>query len=179
MRRMFVLGALGLFATMLVAQTKMTPLNVKPGYWQNTMTSVVNGALGIPPELAAKWTPQQRAAYEAAMKQQASGTPRTTTNKGCVTQKKLSTDPFSNMNRHGKSKCQEHLIRSTGSDLEVDEDCADSSSKSDMHMTFHAIDSEHATGEGHVTVTMGGRTMNSNVKMEMRWLGATCPAGAN
>jgi hypothetical protein len=176
MRRMIVLGAVCFCATVLLAQSKMTPLNVKAGYWQNTVTTVSTGGVGIPPELAAKLTPAQRSAYEAAMKQQASGTPRTTTNKGCVTQEQLSADPFGKMNRAKNFTCQEHLIRSTGSDLEVEETCTGGSSKSDIHITFHAIDSQHATGQGHVTMTMGGRTMNSNMKMEMKWLGATCPA---
>ncbi len=75
-------------------------------------------------------------------------------------------------------KCEEHVVRSTGKDLEVRETCGEGTSKSEIHLLFHAVDSEHVTGTADVTATMGGHTMHSQSKMSMKWLGA-CPPGKN
>src|SRR5215472_5348689 len=109
MKRMILLGAVCLSATVLLAQTqknidqapapvktamKMTPMNVKTGLWQSTSTVAITGGLGLPPDVAAKLTPEQKARYEAAMQAQAGGHTSTHTNKSCLTQKDLTTDPF-------------------------------------------------------------------------------------
>ena len=175
MRKLIAMGVLCLGASGLWAGGKAKSLNVKTGLWQTTSTTTVTGSLGIPPEMAAKLTPAQRARFEAAMKKQASGVPRTRTYKNCVTQKDLAEDPFTDKNN--QSRCQETVIKSTGSDLEVREACTDSSSKTDAHMVFHASSSEHVTGSGNMAATMGGHTMHSVIKMDSKWLGASCPAG--
>src|SRR6185312_17371693 len=87
MRTQIVLAvALGIEAPALMAQEKITPLNVKTGLWQSTTTIAISGSMGIPPEMEAKLTPEQRARMEAAMKQSGTGQPHTTTNKGCIKQ---------------------------------------------------------------------------------------------
>lgn len=177
MRKIIALGVLCLWASGLWAGGKVKPLNVKTGLWQTTSTNTVTGSMGIPPEMAAKMTPAQRAKFEAAMKKQASGVPRTRTYKNCVTEKNLNEDPFTDKN--DKMKCQETVIKSTGTDLEVREACTDGSSKSDVHMVFHANSSEHVTSSGNVAVTMGGRTMHSAMKMDSKWVAASCPAGTH
>jgi hypothetical protein len=178
MRKSLFFGAVCLWATVLMAGGKITPLNVKTGLWQNTATTTVTGGLGIPPEMMSRLTPEQRARYEAAMKSHANGTPRTRTYKSCLTQKQLNEDPFADPNRK-EMKCQQTVIKSTGSDLEVREQCGEGTSNGDVHIKFHAIDSEHVVGSGETTATMGGRTMHSTMKMEFKWVGATCPAGVH
>ena len=171
-------GAVCLWATVLLAGGKVTPLNVTTGLWETTSTTMINGSIGLPPELIARMTPEQRAKFEAAMKRRANGTPTTRTYKSCLTKKQLNEDPFTDKD-HGKMKCQENVINSTGSDLEVKESCAEEGGKGDVHISYHAFDSEHVTGNGEVTMTMNGHTMNSKLKYESKWLGATCPAGVN
>jgi hypothetical protein len=178
MGKNLLFAAVCLWATVLMAGGKITPLNVKTGLWQNTVTTTVTGGLGMPPEVIARLTPEQRARYEAAMKNHANGTPRTRTTKSCLTRKKLSEDPFADQNRENM-KCKETVIKSTGSDLEVREQCAEGTSNGDVHMKFHAIDSEHVVGNGETTATMGGRTMHSTMKMDFKWVGASCPAGVH
>jgi hypothetical protein len=178
MRKSLIFGVVCLWATVLMAGGKITPLNVKTGLWQNTATTIVTGGLGIPPEMMSRLTPEQRARYEAAMKHEANGTPRTRTTKSCLTQKNLNEDPFGKESREDM-KCKETVITSTGSDLEVREQCSGGTSSSDIHMKAHAIDSEHVVGTTETTVTMGGRTMHSTGKIDFKWLGATCPAGVH
>ena len=43
------------------------------------------------------------------------------------------------------------------------------------HAKIHAVDPEHATGSGQGTATSGGKTLNSTVQLDMKWLGPTCP----
>ncbi|HVB33269.1 MAG TPA: DUF3617 family protein [Patescibacteria group bacterium] len=137
---------------------------------------IICGALGIPPEMESQLTPEQRARYEAAMKMMGNGKPRVRTYKGCLTEKERTEDPFTDMNQYPKIKCRQTVIKSAGSDLEVKESCMEETSKADIHMTFHASSPEHVTGTGTIVGTMGGGTMNSNMKMESKWLAATCPA---
>jgi hypothetical protein len=176
MKKIIATGILCLWASGLWAGGKK-PLNIKTGLWQITSTTTVNGAMGIPPEMAAKLTPAQRAKFEEAMKKRGNGVPQTRTYKSCLTEKNLTEDPFKDKNM--KMKCQETVIKSTGSDLEVREACTDGTSKSDIHMVTHANSSEHVTSTGNVTATVGGHTMHSAIKMDSKWLGSSCPAGTH
>lgn len=171
--------ALGIAAPALMAQEKITPLNVKTGLWQSTTTIAVSGSMGIPPEMEAKLTPEQRARMEAAMKQSGTGQPHTTTNKGCIKQEDLTRDPFAPGKNDAEMKCHENLIRSTSSDADVDVNCTDPrGNTSQFHVTFHAIDQEHVTGTGHGNISMYGHTMKSDWKMQSQWVQASCPANA-
>jgi len=176
MRKLIALSVACLCASVLWAGGKIK-LNVKTGLWQTTSTNTVHGSMGIPPEMAARLTPAQRARFEAAMKKQASGAPRTLTHKGCLTQENLAEDPFTDRQHGDNIKCQETIIKSTGTDLEVRERCTDGSSKSDTHLSFHADSPEHVTGSGTTTAIVGGHTMNSEMKLDSKWISASCPAG--
>src|SRR5215469_17984265 len=129
MRKIIVLGVALVCSSALVAGGKVK-LNVKTGLWQNTITNTVTGSMGLPPEMAAKLTPAQRAQFEAAQQKQASGTPRTVTHKDCLTPEKLAEDPFTDRPQGDNVKCEETIIKSTSTDLEVQEHCTYGSSKS-------------------------------------------------
>lgn len=179
MRKIIILGVSGLWASALVAGGKIKPLNVKTGLWQTTATTTVRGSLGIPPEMAARLTPAQRAKFEAAIKREGNGTPRTRTYKNCLTEKDLTEDPFTDRTQRDSIKCQKTVVHSTGTELEVRESCTDGSSKSDIHISFHATSAQHVTGSGNVVMTIGGHTMNSVMKLDSKWLSAACPAGTH
>jgi hypothetical protein len=151
-------------------------LNVKTGLWQTTITNTVTGSMGLAPEMADKLTPAQRARFEAAQKKRGSGTPRTETHNDCLTPEKLAEDPFTNETHGDEAKCAETVIKSTVSDLEVRELCTYGSSKSDIHLSFHADSQEHITGSGTTSVTAGGREMHSNMKLDSKWVSAACSA---
>lgn len=178
MKRLIAFAAFCTIAvSMLAAQEKITPLNVKTGLWQSTTTITVSGSMGIPPEMEARLTPEQRARMEASMKQSGTGQPHTTTNKGCLKQEDLSTDPFHAGKNDADMKCHENLIRSTSSDADVELSCSDPrGNTTDFHITFHALDQEHVTGTGHGNVNMFGHTMKSDWKMQSQWMQASCPA---
>lgn len=174
---MVIAVAVCLAAPALFAQEKITPLNVKTGLWQSTTTIAVTGSMGIPPEMEAKLTPEQRARMEAAQKQSGTGQPHTTTHKGCIKEEDLTRDPFAPGKNDAEMKCSENLIRSTSSDADVDVTCKDPrGNTSEFHVTFHAIDREHVTGTGHGNISMYGHTMKSDWKMQSQWVQASCPA---
>lgn len=167
----------GMAAPALLAQEKITPLDVKTGLWQSTGTLSLKGSLGIPPEMAAKLTPEQQARMQAAMKASGSAPPRTISSKGCLKQEDLTRDPFAPAKGDTGMTCHENLIRSTSSDADVQIACSDSSGSSGTyHMTFHAVDREHVTGTGNGSVTMMGHTLQSEWSMHSQWIQANCPA---
>ena len=195
MKKLLIFGAVCFSATVLLAQTqkkqidqsqapvktaiKMTPMNVKTGLWQNTSTVTIVGGLGLPPSVLAKLTPEQKAKYEAAMQARSGGHSSTHTNKGCLTQKDLTTDPFAQKDSSDEHiQCHGTLLSSTSTDIVLQESCSGEASMT-YTMKIHAVDQEHAVGTGTGTATMGGRTMNSNVKFQATWIGATCPADVN
>jgi hypothetical protein len=175
MRNALLLGAAFLAMPALLVAADKTPLNAKTGLWQVTVNHTTSGQLGIPPDVAARLTPEQRAQVEAAMKNRsgANGSAPATYEK-CITKDDLSKDPFSNNNN--KQNCSEKVIKSTSSDLEVQETCATQQGKSDAHMNLHVVDSEHVKGTGHVVSVVGGHTMNVDLNFDSKWKSASCPA---
>lgn len=195
MKKLMVFGTVCFSATVLLAQTqkekvdqapapvntaiKMTPMNVKTGLWQSTTTVTLAGSLVLPPSMAAKLTPEQKAKYEAAMQAEGKGGGHTYTDKSCLTQKDLTTDPFAQKGSDEEHiHCHGTLLSSTSTDIVLQETCSGEASMT-YTMKIHALDQEHAVGTGTGTATMGGRTMNSSVKSQSTWIGATCPAGVN
>jgi hypothetical protein len=184
MRMLVMIAAVcGVGAMALLAQSKFTPLNIKTGLWQDTLTTTMSGSLALPPGKTANLTPEQRAQFEAAMKQYVAGHQgRATTHKSCLTRKELNENPIAGETKaEGGTKCKAKLIRSTSSDAEVEETCTDEEEggTSVVHMIIHAVDQEHVTGKGHVTTTMGGHTMKSDVQYKSQWLQTSCPAGVD
>lgn len=190
MKKMIVLG-MACLATVLLAQAqkknsdpkatalKITPMNVKTGLWQSTSTITIIGSLGLPPEVLAKMTDEQKARYAAAMQAQSGGHSSTHTNKGCLTQKDLTTDPFARNNSDDENiHCHGTLLSSTSTDIVLQETCSGEATMN-YTMKIHADSAEHAIGTGTGTATMGGHTMNSSVKFDSKWISATCPAGTN
>ena len=169
--------AFGMAATALLAQEKVTPLNVKTGQWQSTTSIAVSGSLGIPPEMEAKLTPEQRARMQAAMDRSGSGQTHTTSDKSCLKQEDLTRDPFNAGKNDEGMKCRENLVRSTSSDADVELTCTDPrGDTSEFRITFHAIDQEHVTGTGHGNGKRYGHTSKSDWKMQSKLVQASCPA---
>jgi Protein of unknown function (DUF3617) len=170
-----VLLVAGLWSAALLA-AGLTRLNVKTGLWETTTTGVNTGKIALPPDVAARLSPEQRAKIEAAMAARGSQGPKTVTSQHCVTEEELTKDPFTDRGKDAKWKCDQTALNSTGSSLEVHEVCSDGSSKMDMHVSVQAIDSEHVKGNVQADMTMGGHTMHQNTQFTSKWLGASCPA---
>lgn len=181
MRRMILLGSVLLSATVvlvLVAGGSVNPLNLKPGLWQTTMTSIINGAPPLTPEMKAKLaqlSPEQRARLEAMYKSQYGGTPQTRTWKSCVKKEDLNKWPFDDP----KNKCKYTVQGSTSSTMDVSGTCTANGYNSEFKLHLVAPDPEHAAGTGQLTLSQGGQSMTGKYSGSSKWLGASCPANLN
>lgn len=177
MNRTYLFSIVGLGVLLALQSASMVPMNVKVGYWQNTQQIQMAGALGLPPEVAAKLTPEQRQRLEAAMSARAGGampTNRTVVTKGCLTAEDLTKNPFHGRDQSEKEICANRVLNSTSSDLELQMSCT-GQAQMNYDVKIHAVDPEHTVGDGEGSLTVGGRTMKSSVHMDMKWLGPTCP----
>ena len=166
--RSVVVGLVLLMSSVVWGQK--IPLNVKLGLWETTGTHTLTGQMPITPKMMENMTPEQRARVEEAMKQQANGQPRTMTYKSCLTKEELDRGTaFKN-----DKECTETPINSTSSKLTVKMVCEMEDAKADGTVEFHALSSEHVKGQGKMTVTGGGHTMNSNSTFDSKWIGSNC-----
>ncbi|MGH9433837.1 MAG: DUF3617 family protein, partial [Terriglobia bacterium] len=163
MRKTIFSIVIGLAATVLLAAGGITPLHVKTGLWETSITGSTSGQVGLPPEAAARLTPEQRAKLEAAMGAMGSHAPKVNTNRHCVTQEELTKDPFTDKGQNKKWKCDDTVIKSTGSELDLHEVCGEGTSKMDAHISMQALDSEHTKGTIQSDLTAGGHTMHQNM----------------
>jgi hypothetical protein len=179
MMRLFL--ALPLLAASAVWGADPTPLDVKTGEWEYTVTMQMRGmphASGqmpqIPEEQLAKLPPAQRAKIEAAMKQagsMASGKPTTTTNKNCVKKEDLAKlNPLGNADK----SCKMTVINSSRSKLEAKIECDSSSNKSTSTVTMEALSPETSKFSLVSTGTADGHPMNMTVNGTGKWLSAAC-----
>jgi len=158
-----------------------TPLDLKTGQWEYTVTMQMAGMPQasatqmpqIPPEQLAKLPPDQRAKVEAALKQagnMAAGKPSTTTNKSCVKKEDLT-----NFNPGGMAKsCKTTVSNSSGSKFEAKVDCDLPDNKSTSTVVAEALSSESMTFKVMSSGTASGRPMNMTLNGAGKWLGATC-----
>lgn len=177
MRKAILIGAALLLAMVASVTGNINPLNLKPGFWQTTMTSTINGKPPMTPEMEAKlaqMSPEQRAKFEAALKSRNGGTPQTRTWKSCVKKEDLNKYPFDDPNK----KCTYTVQSSTGSKMDVRGTCSPGKDgyQYDFKLHLETADSEHAKGTGQMTISSGGQTMTADYSGSSEWLGATCPA---
>jgi hypothetical protein len=163
----FSLEAALLCAAVGTAQT--TPLNVKTGEWESTMTHETSGQLPIPQEMIDKMTPEQRAKMEAMMKARGMQGPQTTVTKHCVKKEDLD-KPFGKDNK----SCKETIVTSSATKQEIHMECEMGGGKQVGTLKFEAVDSSTVKGSMQMTASNGGRTMNMNSTFSAKWLGSAC-----
>jgi hypothetical protein len=163
----FLLAAALFCAAAGAAQT--TPLNVKTGEWESTMTNETTGQMPIPQEMLDKMTPEQRAKMEAMMKARGMQGPRTTINKHCVKKEDLD-KPFANENK----ACKQTVLTSSATKQEVHMECEVGGGKQVGTLKLEAPDSSTVKGSMQMAASNGGRTMNVNSIFSAKWLGPAC-----
>lgn len=164
-----LLGLLVVFPFALQSDTAVTPLNVKLGLWQTTVTASVSGLPSIPDSALAQLSPDQRAKIEAAMKQ-VSGQPMTT--KSCMTKDKLEkSEGF----RNAPKSCTYTVVSSTSSKLEMKLECNQNGTTMSGNVHVEALSSENVKGSVQMNTSGGSAgTMNMNSTFTSKWLGASC-----
>jgi hypothetical protein len=182
MPKAILVGAILLLASVLLAGGAFQPLNVKTGLWQTTLTTTSTGLPPMSPAMQARMaqmTPEQRAKMEAMINSRFGGTPKTSTYKKCLTKEDLNKNPFSDPDQ----KCTWTILTSTGSEVEAQgSSCAaanDNGMTTNIHLKVQAVDSENVKGDGQMTITGNGRTMNTDFTLASKWISASCPAEVN
>lgn len=171
MRTKFFLALIVFFSLTLWAADKITPLNVKEGLWEITVTHSMTGMPAmpnIPPDALANMPPEQRARIEAMMK----GGPSTDVRKECITKEKLEKhSAFSN----NRGDCTRTVVSSTGSRMEMKFHCEEKQSSSDGTFVMEAIGSDNVKGTMHVVSnSSSGRNMSMDFTISSKYLGSAC-----
>ena len=153
------------------AADKITPLNIKEGLWEMTVTHSMTGVPAIPPDTLAKMPPEQRARIEAAMKQSGMGGPAADVHKECVTKEKLDKQSAFSDDR---KECTRTVLNSTGSKLEIKVHCEEKQSSTDATLLLEAVSFDNVKGSMRSVTSTTGRTMNMNFTFSSRYLGPAC-----
>jgi len=158
-----------------------TPLNIKPGEWEYTVTTQMSGMHEaapvqmpqIPPEQLAKLPPEQRARIEAAMKQygsMAAGKPTTTTTKNCVKKEDLAS--FNPAN--APKQCKTTVSQSSATRLEARIVCETPEMKTTGNMTAEAVNPESFKFSMVTKGDRSGHNIDITVNGTGKWLSSTC-----
>ena len=166
----FFLALIVFSSLTLWAADSITPLNVKEGLWEMTVTHSMSGmpaTPNIPPDVLAKMPPEQRARVEAAMK----GGPSTDVRKECITKEKLEKhSAFSN----NRGDCTRTVVNSTGSKLEVKIHCEEKQTSTDGTLVLETVGSDRVKGTMQAATNANGHTMNMNFTFSSKYLGPAC-----
>jgi hypothetical protein len=171
MRTNLLVAVILFCVAVLWAADNITPLNVKEGLWEMTVTHSMTGMPAmpnIPPDTLAKMPPDQRARVEAMM----NGQPSTDIRKECITKEKLEKHSAFSANR---GECTRTVVSSTGSKLELKFHCEEKQSSSDGTFLMEAIGSDNVKGTMHSVInTSSGKTMNMDLTITSKYLGPAC-----
>jgi Protein of unknown function (DUF3617) len=150
-------------------------LNVKTGLWETTTVSTMSGVTlpAMPAGALEKMPPAQRAQMEQMMKQFSGKAPTTRTNKECVTEKDLKDGAFRVAQENQDKNCKYTTLTATSKRQEMTFKCSDESAAAGNFV----IDANSSTSV-HGVMDMKSASMSMNVKIDARWLSASC-AGAD
>jgi len=170
-KKTFLLCSVLLAGATLWAADSITPLDVKLGQWETTMTMQTSGLPPIPDEVLQRLTPDQRAKMEERLKAMGSGSPKTTVSKSCL--KKEDLDKALSFGADQKS-CTRTIVTSSRSKQEIRLECAQGGGKQSGTIRVEALSSENVKGSTQMTMSSGDRTMNMNSTFSAKWIGPAC-----
>ncbi len=162
----FTLSVLLLLAPLACrAADDITPLAVKPGLWESTVT-MQSGMPAIPPEALAQLSPEQRARIEAQM-----NTPHTS--QACYT-----SDSFKKPLEFGdrpNSTCKRSVTSSSAGALDFHIECDNGRTKSSGDGHIRAVSPESIKGEIVSSTIVDGRgAISSRISFNSKWIGSDC-----
>lgn len=172
-RRLFgraLLVSLGLaFAMLQPASARIPNLNVKIGLWEVTSVTQTSGA---PPVDMNSLSPEQRARMQAMMDKMMKSAAVPHTFRSCLTQEKLSKNPFQDRTN---DSCKQTVVSSSTSAYDVKLQCTDErGGTTSGEWRFEAATPELVKGNGHMTIERAGRKMESTSSLTAKWVGASC-----
>ena len=170
----------GLFLAALACAADIKPLDAKPGLWESTTTTEMQGMAipampSIPKETLDKMPPAQRAKIEEMMKARGSaGAPNTMTSKACQTKESLAQGY--NMPSDKAIDCKRDVITSTSTKLQMHLVCTPAGGGPTMNTdaTFERLDAEHVKGNMVTKMDMQGKPVTSKITISSKWISSDC-----
>ena len=150
---------------------KVVPLNIKPGLWETTINSNVDGGLPIPAGMLERLSPEQRTRFEERMKANSAAHTRTTTHTKCVTREDIEKQKLDFVS---SKECTPTVITSTSSAANGKLSCESEGMKSTATFDVEARDQEHLKGSSHGSIAGNGQTMKIDSAFTSKWLGSSC-----
>jgi hypothetical protein len=150
---------------------KVVPLNIKPGLWETTINSNVDGGLPIPAGMLERLSPEQRTRFEERMKANSAAHTRTTTHTKCVTREDIEKQKS---DFASSKECTPTVITSTSTAAKGTLSCESDEMKSTATFSVEAPDQEHLKGSSQGTVAGNGHTMKIDTAFTSKWLGSSC-----
>jgi hypothetical protein len=141
-------------------------MNVKPGAWEMTATSVTSG-MSAPVDATANMPSDQRAMMEKAMQAYAAK-PRTIVTKSCVTKEDLDEDRM--FKDDEGQKCTKKIISKSANKMVIEMICSKPQA-SKATITTEAKSPESIASSMDMMQGNGGKI---HVDVKGRWLGASC-----
>jgi hypothetical protein len=150
---------------------KVVPLNIKPGLWETTINSNVDGGMPIPAGMLERLSPEQRARFEQRMKANSAAHTRTTTHTKCVTREDIEKQK---LDFASSKECTPTVITSTSTAAKGTLSCESDEMKSTATFSVEAPDQEHLKGSSHGTLAGSGHSMKIDTAFTSKWLGSSC-----
>ncbi|MGA2739573.1 MAG: DUF3617 domain-containing protein [Bryobacteraceae bacterium] len=175
---MKLIFALALASASLVRAADPTPLDLKVGEWEYSVTMKMAGMPQmpqqmpqIPPDQLAKLPPEQRAKIEAMMKNAGNlGSGKPSVNRRC-----LKKEDLANFNPTSMSKtCKTTITSSSGSRFEAKVECNDPDNKTTSTIVAEALSAESMKFTMVSSGTANGHPMNMTINGAGKWLTAAC-----
>jgi hypothetical protein len=163
-RNLFRWGAA--FAVAIPLHALAASFDAKPGAWEITTTTLMQGML-IPAEALANMPPQQRAKIEKAM-QARSGKPGTHVRKSCVTQQELDQDSMIGTDDEGN--CKKKVVSRSATRLVLEKTCPAPQAYT-AKWTIVARTPERLAATADLVQAGGGKI---HIDITGRWLGTSC-----
>jgi hypothetical protein len=159
-----------------VAARAATPLEVSPGLWQQTITVDDHGAPNRPQPAPATAPAAERRAHSALRAKPGQGNgPVADVQQACITAADLATgDDAAALG--GDASCKSKLTRSTPTHRESEAVCKSGTAGAvrTVRYSIDVLSREHTRSDIRIKIDNAGKTSESHVMLEGKWLSADC-----
>ena len=160
-----------------VAVAQDTPIPIKLGLWETTVSST--NEMALPPEAEARIAAMPAAQQAQVRSMMGGGTPVTSTHKSCVATQTTMDALLNKAQERPGVKCTFTNKKQTENSASFDTSCVTQQGTMTGHSEFRMADSDHVSGTTHMTGSMtsprgGTMTMNITSTSSSKYLGADC-----